>query len=280
MNREFKYRNSETAYVVMAKAIKRHFENKYDNKEIEEKYLPPLMNIIADGFLYEIIGEQENMIVHNNYIKTTLLNQIGEKNRILANLESKQKEIQEFISDSDARIEKNKSEIEETEKYIETLKKTVDELENKLREYDGVVTAGTTETDPALAGAMKAHDFILKSTGDQKQASKAFNSYLLNGKFTKGTTYENGVKKFDAEKAIEEAKGEKLLRNISTMDLSTRTYNALSRNGIATIGEVVKLTRTELEQLRGMGEKGAKEIEEKLSKLHLALKFDLMDLYK
>lgn len=274
------YSPTETAYVTMAKALKKHIDEKTDNAEIEQKYLVPLMKIIADGFLTEIINEQENMVVHNHEILKNQRFEIAQNKKEVAALAQEWIQTKARIQEGNRTIEKNKQDAESLELRIQELEKTVNDLEERLRQRDGAIVDGEIETDSALAGAMRAYDFIEKKTCDSDKASKAFNSYLLNGKFTKGDTYENGIKKFDAEKAIEEAKGEKLHRNISTMDLSTRTYNALSRNGIATIGEVVELTRTELEQLRGMGEKGAKEIEEKLSKLHLALKFDLIDLYK
>lgn len=68
----------------------------------------------------------------------------------------------------------------EEKRLIETIKQKCEEMK-----YE--------EVDPVLAGAMKAFDWIMKNTGDKSAASKAFNSYLLGGKFNDGETYSETV---------------------------------------------------------------------------------------
>lgn len=59
---------------------------------------------------------------------------------------------------------------------------------------------------------------------------------------------------------------------IEDINLSTRTVNALTENGIKTIGGLVKKTESALKELEGMGDAGIKEIKKVLTKLGLSLK--------
>ncbi len=59
---------------------------------------------------------------------------------------------------------------------------------------------------------------------------------------------------------------------VEDLDVSTRTLNALSNNGIRTIGGLVKKRETDLLNLEGLGEKAIKEIRKALVKQGLSLK--------
>lgn len=59
---------------------------------------------------------------------------------------------------------------------------------------------------------------------------------------------------------------------VEDLDVSTRTLNALTNNGIRTIGGLVKKRETDLLSLEGLGEKAIKETRKALGKLGLSLK--------
>ena len=59
---------------------------------------------------------------------------------------------------------------------------------------------------------------------------------------------------------------------VEDLNLSTRTLNALSNNGIRTVGGLVKKREQELLELEGLGGKAIKEIRRSLGKLGLSLK--------
>lgn len=59
---------------------------------------------------------------------------------------------------------------------------------------------------------------------------------------------------------------------VEDLDLSTRTLNALSGNGIRTVGGLVKKRELDLLELEGLGQKAIKEIRRSLGKLGLSLK--------
>ncbi|MFA6973375.1 MAG: DNA-directed RNA polymerase subunit alpha [Parcubacteria group bacterium] len=55
-------------------------------------------------------------------------------------------------------------------------------------------------------------------------------------------------------------------------NLSTRTLNVLEKSKIATIGEIVKMTESQVSELEGMGAKGVKEIKKAIGDFGLNLK--------
>lgn len=66
------------------------------------------------------------------------------------------------------------------------------------------------------------------------------------------------------ENIIEQVAGE-LSEDIERLELSNRSYNALKRGGIDTIGELVSsYTHGKIVALRGLGSRSYKEIEEKI----------------
>jgi DNA-directed RNA polymerase subunit alpha len=63
-----------------------------------------------------------------------------------------------------------------------------------------------------------------------------------------------------------------LKTRIDSIQLSTRTLNALSEAGIRTVGGLIQKTEKDLLDLDGFGEKGLKELKEVLADFGLALK--------
>jgi len=63
-----------------------------------------------------------------------------------------------------------------------------------------------------------------------------------------------------------------LKTRIDTLDLSTRTLNALSAANIRTLGGLARKKREDLLEVEGIGEKGISEIKKTLTKLGLSLK--------
>jgi len=82
------------------------------------------------------------------------------------------------------------------------------------------------------------------------------------------------------EVVVEEKKSEENKENPAEIkvtelkNLSTRTLNVLETNKIETIGDIVKMTETELTELEGMGAKGIKEIKKATGDYGMNLKQD------
>lgn len=82
------------------------------------------------------------------------------------------------------------------------------------------------------------------------------------------------------EEIVEEKKSEESKEDPSGIkvtelkNLSTRTLNVLEANKIETIGDIVKMTETELTELEGMGAKGIKEIKKATGDYGMNLKQD------
>lgn len=68
-----------------------------------------------------------------------------------------------------------------------------------------------------------------------------------------------------------------LSSSIEELELSVRTYNCLKRAGINTIAELINTSVTELNNVRNLGQKGVKEISEKLADIGYVLKEDKDD---
>ncbi len=75
-----------------------------------------------------------------------------------------------------------------------------------------------------------------------------------------------------AEVSEVEKEDPKKIEVVELKNLSTRTLNVLEKSGIKTIGEIVKMTETQLSDLEGMGAKGVKEIKKAVGDFGLNLK--------
>ena len=64
---------------------------------------------------------------------------------------------------------------------------------------------------------------------------------------------------------------------VSQLNLSHRAENSLIRNGIETLGQLVKKTRDEVANLQSAGEQTLQEIEDKLKELGCSFGMESMD---
>jgi DNA-directed RNA polymerase subunit alpha len=76
----------------------------------------------------------------------------------------------------------------------------------------------------------------------------------------------------DDMEMAEEAREDVMKTRIDSLELSTRTANALTSAGIRTVGGLVRKTAEDILALEGVGEKAVDEIQSALSKLGVALK--------
>lgn len=91
---------------------------------------------------------------------------------------------------------------------------------------------------------------------------------------------ENAKEGKDEEEMKKEEKGGSVEKQSSIMskspigelEISARTLNILLKNGIKTIGGILRKKEQDLLEIEGMGRKGIQEIKEKLKKLGLSLK--------
>jgi DNA-directed RNA polymerase subunit alpha len=115
------------------------------------------------------------------------------------------------------------------------------------------------ETDGSIAPAealRQAGDILVKHFEIFKQTGKAEEKSVPAGKETK-----------EKEEAADASK-----TKVKEMRLSSRTITALDEAGIKTAGGLSKKTEEALSEVKGMGEKGIKEIRKALKKLGLTLK--------
>lgn len=84
----------------------------------------------------------------------------------------------------------------------QSLRVTRDEIEKSIIAYDGK-RIKVAETDPAYYGAVKCYEFVYERTRNINMASKAFDCYLLGGKYPEYVP--DGPENFlDAKEAIKE----------------------------------------------------------------------------
>ena len=157
-NEEFEYKHSDDAYAVMGRAIRKHFQS---DKDIKPALTRTMAAIISDGFLDKIISEQQAMIEQNKRL----------------------------IAQQEAEIRHGEARVKDVQEKTSVVQKRLDAIMHEVEFYDGK-EVGQTETNPALAGAKKAYDWIFEKTKDTQAATKAFNSYLLGGRYSDGDTYD------------------------------------------------------------------------------------------
>jgi DNA-directed RNA polymerase subunit alpha len=80
----------------------------------------------------------------------------------------------------------------------------------------------------------------------------------------------NGVE--ERENAIKEAHNDFLKTRIESLDLGTRTINALTKAKITTVGGLVRKTEEDIKAIEGMGDKGVAEIKKLLGDRGIILK--------
>ena len=128
-------------------------------------------------------------------------------------------------------------------------------------------------------------DITTDGSIDSKDAFKDAVEILVN-QFSVFMSLEQSKKKeaVEQEEVVEEAVEEKKseeskedpagIKVTDLKNLSTRTLNVLEANKIETIGDIVKMTETELTELEGMGAKGIKEIKKATGDYGMNLKQD------
>lgn len=85
------------------------------------------------------------------------------------------------------------------------------------------------------------------------------------------TEVEEEIEEMDAE-APAEARGEEDDILIEELEIGVRSYNCLKREGIQTVGDLVKKSEAELLNIPNFGRKSIEEIKENLAKLSLSLR--------
>jgi DNA-directed RNA polymerase subunit alpha len=81
-----------------------------------------------------------------------------------------------------------------------------------------------------------------------------------------------GTPALPTDEDAESAETDILKTRIETLDLTTRTQNALTEANIRTVGGLVRKKKDDILSLDGIGPKGVDEIVEIIGKLGLALK--------
>lgn len=168
MENLFEYGVDEDSARIISRAIYKHFKGK-ENK-LSNFHCKEFAEIIIDGFFEKTLSEHENLIDANKKKIKTLEGDIYSLQNRKTNLE-----------------------------------KLAYTLEEKIRQHDKQ-NIGETEKDNALAGAKRAYDWIYERTNDCIQAAKAFDSYLLGGRYTE-QEYCGDVEKIDAQSIIDRAEG-------------------------------------------------------------------------
>ena len=127
---------------------------------------------------------------------------------------------------------------------------------NRLRLF--IETDGTITSREALENSIEIMIHQLKAViGFQEESS---------------STAEETAKDESPEEASAEMDADVLKTRIETLDLTTRTMNALEEASIRTVGGLVRKKKDDILALEGIGEKGVTEIEEVLKTLGATLK--------
>ncbi|MDA3815499.1 MAG: DNA-directed RNA polymerase subunit alpha [Patescibacteria group bacterium] len=142
----------------------------------------------------------------------------------------------------------------------------------KRTDYDKITleveTDGTMTPQEAYNEAV---EILMAQFNAISEINKEEKSKDEEEKISKDEEKEIEIKKEEKEEEKEEEEtGEDV--EISTLKISTRIQNILEENGIKTVGDVVKLSEHEINELEGMGEKGIKEIKKAISKFGAVLK--------
>jgi len=126
-----------------------------------------------------------------------------------------------------------------------------------------VVTDGSISPRDAYQKAVEilmAQFNSIFTIGDKKQGNK---KEIENKK-------EVVVESEDDKKVV--SSQDKVIKNVTDLNLPTRTASVLEDNKITTIKQIEKMTEDDLLNLEGMGEKGIKEIRKAIGGLGIILK--------
>lgn len=134
---------------------------------------------------------------------------------------------------------------------------------NRLRII--IETDGTISPREALSESIKIMIMQLKAVIDFKEEEEEIKIEKKSKKEEKEEIFEESEEKKDDLSDI-------LKTRIDTMDLSTRTLNALTGANIRTLGGLARKKREDLLEIEGIGEKGITEIKKALTAFGLNLK--------
>lgn len=136
---------------------------------------------------------------------------------------------------------------------------------NRLRVT--IETDGTLTPREAFLKSIEIMIYQLKSIVDFKEPEVSISEEV---------SVKNTVKSKKDEEKDEEKKGDDFTDVLKTrtdsLDLSTRTLNALTAGNVRTLGGLARKKREDLLEIEGIGEKGISEIKKVLSKFGLNLK--------
>lgn len=140
--------------------------------------------------------------------------------------------------------------------------KTEDTRVGQRTNYDKLVleiwTDGTVTPEMALVEASK----ILR---------KYINPFVQYAEIGAETVEEEVVAREEEESAVDEELAAKMAMPLESLDLTVRSANCLEAITIETVGELVKLTESELLKIRSFGKTSLREIQRKLADLGLTL---------
>lgn len=145
---------------------------------------------------------------------------------------------------------------------------------NRLRVF--IETDGTISPREALEESIQIMISQLRSIvgfKEDKEAEEESSSEVEESPKTEVESTEESLSEEEGtETGDEEAETEYLKTRIESLDLSTRTINALSEANIRTVGGLVRKKEDDLLELSGLGSKGVQEIKRALGNFGVTLK--------
>lgn len=161
------------SYTYLSQAIRKYCQN--ESEKIQNHVTRLVAKIIDTAFLDGVIAEHEALIdnekvIHYNWMKSN------------SNLESENRKLKDLN---------------------QILCVTRDEIEKAIIACDGK-RIRVAETDPAFYGAVKCYEFIYERTRNINMASKAFDCYLLGGKYPECVPPDGPENFLNAKEAIKE----------------------------------------------------------------------------
>ena len=140
--------------------------------------------------------------------------------------------------------------------------KTEDTRVGQRTNYDKLIleiwTDGTVTPEMALIEAAK----ILR---------KCINPFVHYSEIGRETVAEGVLSEEERQMAVNEELKAKLATPIEALDLTVRSSNCLESNHIVTVGQLVKMTESDLLKIRSFGKTSLREIRRKLADMGLSL---------
>ena len=237
-----------------------------------------------------IINRNKQKTCSYNFNQSDMLTH--EENKMLNTLEKKLYS-SSFIFRNNPHISPNNATNRSILKTFELIKK-VDEITEEQKELKEVKIQKKVNTPLEDANIpIKAYIYLQKIgmtlVGDLRGLSPQHHFYLLKelGKqayidfLREVTIYDEDFSNIELmedmtedqmKEMIKERKSVILDTHIDDLEFSARTYNALKREGLCTLGDISNVTEQKLAKIRNLGEKSCNEVIEKLKEYGLSLK--------